>query len=46
MGIVRQIAASKGVIVAANMWGKVKATFQYISIPILMLLVLKEKSLR
>lgn len=43
VGIVRQIAASKGIIVAANMWGKVKATFQYISIPILMLLVLKEK---
>lgn len=43
IGIVRQIAATKGVVLAANMWGKVKATFQYISIPILMLLVLREQ---
>ncbi len=43
IGIIRQIAATKGVVLAANMWGKVKATFQYISIPILMLLVPREQ---
>ena len=40
VSIVRQIGASNGVVIHANKWGKIKAIFQYISIPILMLLTL------
>ncbi|MBQ3048231.1 MAG: CDP-diacylglycerol--glycerol-3-phosphate 3-phosphatidyltransferase [Clostridia bacterium] len=34
----RQLAASKNVIIAADMWGKVKANFQYVSLTAYMLL--------
>ncbi len=34
----RQIAASKGVVVQANMYGKIKTVFQDISLPVLILL--------
>lgn len=43
ISIFRQLAASKGVLIHANSWGKIKAIFQYISIPILMLLSLNEQ---
>ena len=33
----RQVAASKNVVIAADMWGKIKATFQDIAIPALMI---------
>ena len=33
----RQLAASKNVIIAADMWGKVKANFQYIALTLYML---------
>lgn len=33
----RQVAASKGFIMAADMWGKYKTTFQTIALPLLML---------
>lgn len=33
----RQVAAAKGVIMAADMWGKYKTTFQTIALPLLML---------
>lgn len=36
ISIVRQIAASKNVIIMANIYGKLKAIFQYISLPLLM----------
>lgn len=32
----RQIAAARGTVLAADMWGKYKATFQFISLPLLM----------
>lgn len=41
VGLVRQIGASKGVVIHANAWGKIKAIFQYVAIPVLMLLTLK-----
>lgn len=33
----RQIAAAKGIVMAADMWGKYKTTFQTIALPLLML---------
>ena len=32
----RQISAARGTVLAADMWGKYKATFQFISLPLLM----------
>ena len=43
ISVFRQIGASKGVVIHANSWGKIKAIFQYISIPVLMLLSLDEQ---
>ncbi|MDD4291129.1 MAG: CDP-diacylglycerol--glycerol-3-phosphate 3-phosphatidyltransferase [Clostridia bacterium] len=40
ISIVRQVGASKNVIIAANMYGKVKAVAQYIALPLLMLMVI------
>ena len=42
IGLVRQIGATKSIVIQANYWGKIKAVFQYISIPILMVLGLKD----
>lgn len=42
ISITRQIAASKGVIIQANIYGKVKTTFQYIALPLNMLLKMKD----
>ena len=42
IGLVRQIGATKSVVIQANSWGKIKAVFQYVSIPILMVLALKD----
>ncbi len=42
ISIVRQIAASKNIILQANIYGKIKTTVQDISIPIVMLLAMKE----
>lgn len=43
ISVFRQLGATKGVVIHANSWGKTKAIFQYISIPILMLLSLNEQ---
>ncbi len=42
ISIIRQIGAYKGVIIHANIFGKIKAVFQYIAIPLLMLLSLRD----
>ena len=42
IGLVRQIGATKSIVIQANFWGKIKAVFQYVSIPILMLLAVKD----
>ena len=41
VNVIRQVAASKNVIIHANIYGKIKTIFQDISLPMLMLLKMK-----
>lgn len=42
ISVVRQIGASKGIIIHANVYGKIKTMVQYVAIPAMMLLVLND----
>jgi len=42
VSLLRQIGVAKGTVIQANVWGKIKAIFQYVSIPMLMLSTIKE----
>lgn len=42
ISVVRQIAAAKGVVIQANIYGKIKTTVQCVSLPVCLLLKMKD----